>query len=68
MADCVIVSHAVFDQHYYGAPARAVSICETHKFPVTISTISHEPLKCPIGRIEEALEEAVKQINAAKAS
>ena len=59
---CEIVSFAMSDSPF--AAARAVHTCKTHSWPMGTG-FPVESL-CPIGRIEEARDQAIEAINEQK--
>lgn len=58
---CVIGAHVIGDSLHGGSVA--VFRCQTHDYPVDRPSASEglDPM-CPIGRIEQATEEALKKI------
>lgn len=64
---CLIVAHVVSDGQLHGASV-GVFRCQTHDYPVDRPSAAEglDPL-CPIGRIEQATEEALERIAGAEA-
>jgi hypothetical protein len=50
------------------SPQRAVSFCDEHHMPLegVWSSDPNKPPMCPIGRIEQATDEAIERISAAQ--
>ena len=70
MATCQIESFYVPDvapgEYHVGIsyPAKAVTLCRTHNWGLT-GSFDNVISQCPIGRIEQAADEAIARINAA---
>jgi hypothetical protein len=62
---CLIIAHVVSDGRLHGASV-GVFRCQTHDMPVDRPSVAEglDPM-CPIGRIEQATEEALARIAAA---
>jgi hypothetical protein len=64
---CVIESFMVPDMRYFNqgsAPAISHSVCRTHNWQCDGPV--HDQYMCPIGRIEEARDNAIEEIRMAK--
>ena len=67
---CSIICHTTSYSHLpnsYGAETNVVTVCETHKWTFPEGQPTGAGDFCPIGRIEQATEEALEKIAAAKA-
>jgi hypothetical protein len=60
---CKLISYSVPEgpPYYANGPTRTVRKCETHGFPMELAATDE---MCPIGRIEDATDKAIKRIEA----
>lgn len=71
MPKCEIVWHIMHIGHHVAGTQRAVAQCMTHQWPDVPGVSQNLPegqTMCPIGRIEDATEKALAQIEAARKS
>lgn len=62
---CDITCYAVPVNNYANSPSVAQALCTTHQWMFPQGVPVHDGLQCPIGRIEEATDKALADIESA---